>query len=112
MRFTRKRGNGLVSDEVVFAVISAIEAKNTFGDFDIAAWLAAALAGLFTYLAVNTFAFGFADAPNREPADDSQKRAKRTNEPAVKSRYDKIQQDRCCKHGKYQPAKLIVTRVD
>ena len=96
----------------MLAVITAIETKHAFSDFDISARLAAPLTGLFTNPAVDTFVFYLANAPNREPANNSQKRARRTNESAVKSRYNKIQQNRCGKYCQYQPAKLIVTGVE
>jgi hypothetical protein len=61
----------LISDDIVVAILSAVKAKNTFGDFDIATGLAAAFTGLLAELAIDTLRFVFADSPYRKSAYDA-----------------------------------------
>jgi hypothetical protein len=77
----------------VFAVIEAVKAKHAFTYPDVARWLASAFACSLAQFAVDTFTFVFADSPNRKPVYNSQKRTERADKPAVKSRYNKIEQN-------------------
>ncbi len=91
--FAFERGSSLVANKLVFAILAAVEAKDTFTNPYVAAWLTAAFAGAITQFAVGTFSLVFADSPDGKPSKDAEQCAEWADKSTIEAGYDKVEED-------------------
>jgi hypothetical protein len=108
VRFFARQGRlRLVGNYFVPAILAAVKTEYTLADSYPAARLASAFAGFLTQFAVAARLLHLANPPHGEPADYAEQRAQRTDEPAIESGDNQVEQERCGEYREYEPCAFV-----
>ena len=100
----------MVTDQFVFAILTAVETKEAFANPYFAAGLTGAFTGAIAKFAIGAFSPVFADTPDGKPTKDAEQSTKGTNESTVESWDNEVEKDSCEENKKNEPARLIKAR--